>query len=112
MAEGRGQRAEGRWRAAALLAFGLAACARPDSVPKAVATTPFNADSAMSYVRAQLAFGPRVPGTEPARKTGDWIVAHLRATADTVIEQSWTHTTAKGAKLPLRNILARFKPGT
>jgi glutaminyl-peptide cyclotransferase len=70
----------------------------------------FNADSAMSYIRQQLAFGPRVPGTEPARKTGDWIVAHLRATADTVLEQRWTHTLTGGKPLPMRNIFARFKP--
>ena len=70
----------------------------------------FNADSAMSYIRQQVAFGPRVPGTEAARKTGDWIVAHLRATADTVVEQRWTHTLANGKTLPMRNIFARFKP--
>jgi glutaminyl-peptide cyclotransferase len=71
----------------------------------------FNADSAMSYIRQQLAFGPRVPGTEPARRTGDWIVSRLRATADTVLEQTWTHTLADGKPLPMRNIFARFKPG-
>jgi glutaminyl-peptide cyclotransferase len=75
------------------------------------ASTDFNADSAMSYIRQQLAFGPRVPGTEPARRTGDWIVAHLRATADSVVEQRWTHTLETGKPLPMRNILARFKPG-
>jgi glutaminyl-peptide cyclotransferase len=71
----------------------------------------FNADSAMSYVRQQLAFGPRVPGTAGAVKTGDWIVQRLRATADTVLEQKWTHTLATGKTLPMRNIFARFKPG-
>jgi hypothetical protein len=94
-----------------LLALVLVGCGKPDAAPKPVVTTDFNGDSALSYTRAQLDFGPRVPGTAPARKTGDWIVAHLRSTADTVIEQSWIHTTAKGVKLPLRNILARFKPG-
>jgi Zn-dependent M28 family amino/carboxypeptidase len=34
----------------------------------------------------------------------------MRARADTVIVQSFTHTTADGKKLPLRNILARFRP--
>jgi Zn-dependent M28 family amino/carboxypeptidase len=74
------------------------------------ATISINPDSAMSYVRQQLAFGPRVPGTDASRKTADWIVAHLKATADTVLEQSWTVTTTKGTKLPLRNIFARFRP--
>jgi Zn-dependent M28 family amino/carboxypeptidase len=34
----------------------------------------------------------------------------MKARADTVIVQSWTHTTADGKRLPLRNILARFRP--
>ena len=40
-------------------------------------TRAFNGDSAMAYVRAQLAFGPRIPNTNGHRKTGDWILAHL-----------------------------------
>jgi Zn-dependent M28 family amino/carboxypeptidase len=82
-----------------------------DTPAVATKTTDFNVDSAMSYIRQQLAFGPRTPGTETARKTGDWITAHLRGTADTVFEQRWTHTLANGSKLPMRNIFARFKPG-
>jgi Zn-dependent M28 family amino/carboxypeptidase len=34
----------------------------------------------------------------------------MRERADTVIVQSFVHTTADGKKLPLRNILARFRP--
>jgi len=51
-----------------------------------------------------------VPGTEAHRKAGDWILAEMRQRADTVIEQTWTHTTQAGVKLPLRNVLARFNP--
>jgi hypothetical protein len=72
--------------------------------------TDFNADSAMAYTRAQLAFGPRVPGTPQAVKAGDWIVRMMRQRADTVIEQRFTHRTLDGRELPLRNILARFRP--
>jgi glutaminyl-peptide cyclotransferase len=102
-------------RMTGVLALALAAvtaCGATGGRPAAASRTSaeFNADSAMSYIRQQLAFGPRVPGTEPARKTGDWIVAHLRATADTVLEQRWTHTLANGKPLPMRNIFARFKP--
>lgn len=86
----------------------IAACSKGDA-PTAT-TTAFNADSAFSYARQQVAFGPRIPNSEAARKTGDWIVAKLRTTADTVLEQTWTHTTAKGEKLRLRNIFARFRP--
>jgi len=84
----------------------LGACERPASAP----TTPFDGETARGYVKTQLDFGARVPGTEAARKTGDWIVAQMRSRADTVIEQRWNHVTAKGDTLPLRNIFARFRP--
>jgi glutaminyl-peptide cyclotransferase len=73
--------------------------------------TPFDANAAMSYAKEQLAFGPRVPGTPEAAKAGDWITRMMRQRADTVIEQRFTHRTAEGKELPLRNILARFNPG-
>ena len=73
--------------------------------------TKFDGGAALGYVRAQLAFGPRIPGTEGARKTGDWIVQQMRPLVDTVVEQRWSHVTAKGDTLPLRNILARIRPG-
>lgn len=78
--------------------------------PASSAAAEFNADSAMSYVRQQLAFGPRVPGTPGWQKTGDWIVTRLKATADEVTEQKWTHTLATKHQIPMRNIFARFKP--
>jgi hypothetical protein len=84
----------------------LGACERSARAP----TTPFDGEIARGYVKTQLDFGARVPGTEAARKTGDWIVAQMRARADTVIEQRWNHVTAKGDTLPLRNIFARFRP--
>ena len=70
----------------------------------------FDADAALARVRTQLDFGYRIPNTPAHVKTGDWIVAELRARADTVIEQRWDHVTAKGDTLHLRNILARFRP--
>ncbi len=84
----------------------LGACEHSASTP----TSPFDGETARGYVKTQLDFGARVPGTEAARKTGDWIVAQMRTRADTVIEQRWTHVTAKGDTLPLRNIFARFRP--
>ncbi len=72
--------------------------------------TPFDGDKALAYVRTFMDFGPRVPGTEAARRAGDWITEQMRQRADTVVEQRWTHLTAKGDSLPLRNILARYRP--
>lgn len=76
----------------------------------ATATTSFNGASAYDYAKTQVDFGPRVPGTLAAKKAGDWIISQMRARADTVVVQSFTYTTADGKKLPLRNILARFRP--
>lgn len=74
------------------------------------AKTDFSAEAAMGYARAQVAFGPRVPGSPAARRAGDWIVEQMRQRADTVTVQAWTHVTRQGDTLPLRNVLARFKP--
>src|SRR2546427_212794 len=63
-----------------------------------------------AYVRQQLDFGPRVPNTPGHDKTGDWILARLRATADTVAVQPIRHLTQQGATLHLRNLFARFRP--
>ena len=82
----------------------LAAC--KDARPQ----TAFDSQAALGYVKAQLDFGPRIPGSEGHRKTGDWIVQKMRPLADTVIEQRWSHVTAAGDTLPMRNILARYKP--
>jgi glutaminyl-peptide cyclotransferase len=72
--------------------------------------TAFDAAAAMRYTQAQLAFGPRVPGTAGAAKAGDWIVTMMRERADTVVEQRWTHRTLTGDSIPLRNVLARWNP--
>jgi Zn-dependent M28 family amino/carboxypeptidase len=70
----------------------------------------FDAEASMRYIQAQLEFGPRVPGTPAHRQTGEWIESQMRERADTVIVQEWTHVTADGDSLPMKNILARFKP--
>ena len=91
---------------AACSVFLLAACDRFDRGPQ----TPFDGARALTYVEAQLAFGPRVPGTPGHQRAGDWIAAQMRERADTVIEQRWTHVTGEGDSLPMRNILARYNP--
>jgi hypothetical protein len=90
----------------ALLALlGLGGCERARG-PQ----TAFDGQAALGYVKTQLDFGPRVPGTDAARKTGDWIIDQMRQRADTVLVQSWTHVTQQGDSLPLRNIIARYRP--
>jgi hypothetical protein len=92
-------------RAMAVAALVLSACEA-----RAPAAGPFDGAKALEYIGQQLAFGPRIPGTAGHRRAGDWIAAMMRARADTVIEQRWTHVTASGDSLPMRNILARFQP--
>lgn len=72
--------------------------------------TAFDGEAALGYIKTQLEMGPRIPGSEGHRRTGDWIVAEMRKRADTVMVQEWTHVTAAGDSLPMRNILARFRP--
>ena len=91
------------WLVAAVVI--LAACDR--KAPKA---GKFDGESALRYAKAQLDFGPRIPGTPGAQKAGDWIITEMKQRADTVIVQTWTHTTVDGKQLPMRNILARFNP--
>ena len=89
-----------------LLLIGLLALAACGDRPQ----TAFDGEQAYRYVARQLEFGPRVPGTEGHRRTGDWLVDQMRERADSVIVQEWTHVTASGDTLPMRNVLARFAP--
>src|SRR5690606_26809598 len=84
----------------------LGACGRGNAVP----ITDFNGAQALAYVQTFMEFGPRVPGTEAHQRAGDWIEARMRERADTVIVQTWSHVTQAGDSLPMRNILARFRP--
>lgn len=71
----------------------------------------FDGQQAMKYVEAQLAFGPRVPNTDGHRRAGDWIYQQLKTRADSVEVQEFTHVSARGETLRLRNLIGRFRPG-
>lgn len=69
----------------------------------------FSADSAYGFVARQVAFGPRVPGTDAHRACGEWIAATLREFGADTVSISGTPVTAwDGAVLPVRNIFARY----
>ena len=96
---------------ALLLLAPLIGCPRADSSPaRSSDGAAFSGEIALGYVRAQLEFGPRIPGTAGHQRAGDWIVSQMRERADTVVEQRWTHVAADGKSLPLRNVFARFRP--
>lgn len=96
--------------ASAMACGGSEASETSQAAPLPLSAREFDGAAAMGYVRRQMAFGPRVPGTDAHRQTADWLVAELRQRADTVVVQSWTHATADGKRLPMRNVLARFNP--
>ena len=70
----------------------------------------FDGERAFGFLQQQLAFGPRIPGTPGHERAGDWILTQLRADADAVVIQAFTHVTRRGDVLHLRNFLARFRP--
>ena len=90
-----------------LLLFLLLASACTDRTPH---TREFAGSAAFDYVRTQVGFGPRVPGTDAHRQMAAWLDSLLRRRADTLVVQHWTHVTGKGDSLSLTNFLARFKP--
>lgn len=68
----------------------------------------FDGATAFNYLERQVGFGYRVPGTAGHDATAAWLDSLLRQRADTLVVQSWTHVTARGDSLPLRNFIARF----
>jgi hypothetical protein len=83
---------------------------RPDR-KEAVDVPVFSADSAFSFVAAQVAFGPRVPGSESHLACANWLTEKMADYADTVIRQPFrTRLYNKNAADGL-NIIGIFNPG-
>jgi len=70
----------------------------------------FDADSAYSYTKAQVDFGPRIPGTTAHQKCADYLVAKLKSFGATVQIQGAKTSTYDGKSYQLKNILASFSP--
>lgn len=88
------------------MTLALAGCGQaPPPAPE------FDGDQALAYIRTQLDFGPRIPGTEGHARMAAWLDSLLRTRADEVVVQAWDHTTVDGKTLPMRNVIARFNPG-
>lgn len=77
--------------------------------PVAAAIGTFNADSAYNHIARQVAFGPRVPGTDGHRKCADYIIGTLTSQGvDTLIVQTGEVKAFNGDVLPIKNIIAGF----
>lgn len=70
----------------------------------------FAVDSAVAFVKKQVAFGPRVPGTKPHQLCGDWLVAEMQKYGANVIEQKEQAMLYDGTPQKIRNIIAQFHP--
>lgn len=81
-----------------------------DPVVKPLTAPDFSADSAYSYLEAQVNFGPRVPNTEAHRKCGEYLAQFLRNQDLEVIEQKAVVTAFNGTKLNIVNVIGQYKP--
>ncbi|HTJ52099.1 MAG TPA: M28 family peptidase, partial [Cyclobacteriaceae bacterium] len=80
------------------------------SVEKVVQVPLFNGDSAYSYVKRQVDFGPRVPNTSAHRATSEYLTKKLKDFGATVMEQSFEAKSFDGQHLVLKNIIGSFYP--
>jgi len=92
---------------AAVAALALAAACRG---PASLVSQQFDGRQALRWVERQVRAGPRIPGTAGHDTVAAWLVMELRARADSVEVQEFTHVTQTGDTLHLRNIIARFRP--
>ena len=78
---------------------------------KQVITIPsFNADSAYNYVKKQLDFGPRVPGSNAHKQCANWFINFFEEKADTVYIQDFKTRLYDGKAIDGKNIIASFNP--
>ena len=64
----------------------------------------------MQLVHEQVAFGPRVPGTDGHARQLAWMIERLDTLAPEVVADTFVHVTTSGDILALTNVLARFRP--
>ncbi|MCD4679551.1 MAG: M28 family peptidase [Bacteroidales bacterium] len=70
----------------------------------------FNADSAYFFVEQQVAFGPRVPGTEAHKKCANFLTTKLKSyTSDVIVQHGKTYAF-NNKVLDVINIIASFQP--
>jgi glutaminyl-peptide cyclotransferase len=70
----------------------------------------FPGEQAHRLLAQQVAFGPRIPGSEGHQRQLEWMRAWLAERADSLEVQSFTSVTTGGESLQLTNLIARFQP--
>lgn len=98
-----------------LVIFSIISCdnkqnSKPAPQVKQVVIPDFNADSAYNYVKKQLDFGPRVPGSVAHKQCAEWFVDFFSGKADTVYVQDFRTRLYDGRGIDGKNIIAAFNP--
>jgi Zn-dependent M28 family amino/carboxypeptidase len=70
----------------------------------------FNADSAYTFLKKQVDFGPRVPGTKAHAQCAAYFVEKLQSYHLKVVQQGGSVTTYDDKTFQLKNIIASYKP--
>ena len=81
--------------------------AKPKTVNQPIGN--FSADSAYNYIADQVAFGPRVPGTDGHKRCAQYLQTQLQKFgAEDILVQNATVTAHNGDELPITNIMGRY----
>src|ERR1035437_6019462 len=85
---------------------------QPSNPNKQLNNTPpsFNGDSAYSFIKTQVDFGPRIPGSPAHAKCADFIINKLKAFGLEPTVQHGMVSTYDKKSFNLDNILASYKP--
>ena len=79
-------------------------------VAKSSTVAGFNADSAYRYAEQQVAFGPRVPGTDAHARCAEWMINKMKQFSDTVYLQNFRARTYDGVTRNGTNIIGVLNP--
>jgi glutaminyl-peptide cyclotransferase len=83
----------------------------PPKPTKVEITAPdFDASSAFNFVKTQVEFGPRVPGTATHLACADWLETTMKNFGATVQVQKAGLLDREGKNIQIRNIIAQFQP--
>jgi glutaminyl-peptide cyclotransferase len=78
---------------------------------KMIPAPAFNQDSAYAFIKAQIDFGPRVPGTKAHAACAEYLAAKLKSYGfETTIPKFQNIQTYDGKQFILKNIIGSFKP--
>ena len=89
-----------------VLALGLvwAGCSKSVQPPS------FQSERALEYIRQQVAFGPRVPGTEASARCREWLVKHFQTQGLAVDSQRFMQLDPyTRVDTPMVNIIAHYR---